>query len=271
MFTASLATLGVALGGATRGGGIMPKHISELRSRGFTVVDDFLSPPAVTSLVSDMQSLRSQGRFASAGVGEAATNRVDDSVRRCEQCFVFPKGRQQGAGVAGAREQMYTAIDSLQKALHEGAGEPLDALLTEGLYVHYPDGGYYKRHVDAATGTTSALRAWSYLLYLNQDWAPDDGGCLRIFTDGGLDTQPANALPSFVDIEPRAGTLVVFRSDSVPHEVLETSAERLALVGWFSKPVEGSAARRSIISALLAALLLGSSVKFGPELLGGSD
>ena len=62
---------------------------------------------------------------------------------------------------------------------------------------------------------------------------------------------------------------VVFRSDSVPHEVLETSAERMALVGWFSKPAEGSASRRSLIAGLSAALVVGSAVKFGlPKLLG---
>eukprot|EP00966_Prymnesium_polylepis_P084223 1949432-Prymnesium_polylepis.1 len=48
----------------------------------------------------------------------------------------------------------------------------------------------------------------SYLLYLNEDWCPADGGCLRIFTDGGLEQAPAGAPPSFVDVEPRGGTLV---------------------------------------------------------------
>lgn len=264
-----VSALGIALSPPTRGGSIGSEHMAQLRSRGFAVVENFLAPPAVSELVADVEALRSEGRFAAAGVGEAATNRLDKSVRKCEQCFVFPKGRQQGAGDARARDRMYSSIDAVHKALHEGAGTPLDALLTEGLYVHYPNGGYYKRHVDAAVGTTSALRAWSYLLYLNEDWCPADGGCLRIFTDGGLEQAPAGAPPSFVDVEPRGGTLVVFRSDAVPHEVLETTTKRMALVGWFSKPVEGSSSRRSLITALSGALVVGSAVKFGPSLLGG--
>ena len=35
------------------------------------------------------------------------------------------------------------------------------------------------------------------------------------------------------EVAPRAGRLVLFDSASVPHGVLPTSRERLALVGWF--------------------------------------
>ena len=56
----------------------------------------------------------------------------------------------------------------------------LEPLLTEGLYAYYPNGGFYKRHVDAAAGEKSTgLRAWSYLIYLNQNWREGDGGELR--------------------------------------------------------------------------------------------
>ena len=89
-----IAALSVALNVPTSRRGIMPQHMAQLRSRGFTVVDDFLPSSVVAELVSDVHSLQSQDRFASAGVGEASTQRVDSSVRVCEQCFVFPKGRQ---------------------------------------------------------------------------------------------------------------------------------------------------------------------------------
>ena len=35
------------------------------------------------------------------------------------------------------------------------------------------------------------------------------------------------------DIAPRAGTLVMFDSVSLPHEVLENKRERLGIQGWF--------------------------------------
>ena len=49
----------------------------------------------------------------------------------------------------------------------------------------------------------------------------------RIYGSGGAEDDDA----PFVDVPPKAGTLVLFRSDTVPHEVLETSAERLAIAG----------------------------------------
>jgi len=40
-----------------------------------------------------------------------------------------------------------------------------------------------------------------------------------------------------IDVRPTAGTLVLFDSVAIPHEVLMvTSGERLALAGWFHEP-----------------------------------
>ena len=42
-----------------------------------------------------------------------------------------------------------------------------------------------------------------------------------------------------VDVAPSAGTLVLFASVVVPHEVLKVkSGERLAIAGWFHEPVQ---------------------------------
>ena len=65
----------------------------------------------------------------------------------------------------------------------------------------YPNGGYYRRHLDALPGTPQALRKFSFLLYLNEGWQASDGGCLRIHTDGGGECAPPGAAPSFVDAE----------------------------------------------------------------------
>ena len=40
----------------------------------------------------------------------------------------------------------------MRAAVEQETGVPLDGLLTEGLYAHYPNGGYYRRHVDAVPG-----------------------------------------------------------------------------------------------------------------------
>jgi len=262
----SAAALAVSLSFPTKPA-LHAAHLSALQTDGWVCVEDFCSPSTVRALAEEYNSLRAASRFSVAGVGEAgSTNRVDQSVRVCEQCFVYPKGRQPGHPL----NTLYDTVDGLQDALG-GAGKPLDSLLTEGLFVHYPDGGYYRRHIDAATGTTSALRAWSFLLYLNENWSEGDGGELRIFRDGGGEEAPSGAASLYTDVQPKAGTLVVFDSATVPHEVLSTSKARLAVVGWFSSQLEGSAGRRSLISLLSGALVAGVGVKFGLSSLGSKS
>ena len=243
--------------------------LESVRSKGFAVVPDLLSADQVRLIKQDVARLQSEGRFSVAGVGEAATNRVADDVRRCEQCFIYPRIKHGGGGEQAGRELVYSLLDGVKEAMERTCATPLDGLLTEGLYASYPRGGYYRRHTDSATGTAQSLRRFSYLLYCNQAWQESDGGCLRIHLDGGGEVAPAGVAPSFVDVPPRAGTLCVFRSD-MPHEVLETDAPRLAIVGWLNAPPEGSSERRALIAKLGGALVLGGAVKIGLA-LGGSD
>ena len=55
--------------------------------------------------------------------------------------------------------------------------------------------------------------------------------------DGGGDEVPAGGKPNFLDCSPDGGTLVLFESDAVPHEVLDTNKERMAVVGWYNRPL----------------------------------
>jgi len=243
--------------------------IQRLSSRGpgFAVVENFLSPLQVGLLKEDVAHLQEEGRFKIAGVGEATTNRVADEVRRCEQCFLFPRVKHGGGGHQDGRGMLYSVLDDIRDSLQLETGERLDGLLTEGLYAAYPSGGYYRRHIDSYANTPQALRKFSYLIYCNEEWTESDGGCLRVHTDGGSELAPAGSAPSFVDVQPKAGTLVLFRSD-VPHEVLDTSAPRLAVAGWFNAPPEGSSERRKLIAALAGALIVGNGVK---TILGADD
>ena len=144
--------------------------------------------------------------------------------------------------------------------LQEFTGESLSSILTEGLYACYPEGGYYRRHVDSNALTSQSLRLFSFLIYLNEGWQESDGGCLRIHTDGGGDVPASSAAPSYVDVPPRAGTLVLFRSN-IPHEVLDTSKPRMAVAGWFNKPPDGETERRRFIAGLAGVLGVGSGAK----------
>jgi SM-20-related protein len=88
-------------------------------------------------------------------------------------------------------------------------------------YAWYPPGAGYERHVDQPQGRVQRLV--SLVLYLNEGWAPEAGGELRIFDAAG----------GHRDIAPVAGRLVCFLTPGREHAVLPTQRDRLSVSGWF--------------------------------------
>ena len=86
----------------------------------------------------------------------------------------------------------------------------------------YPIGSFYTKHFDQFRETNN--RIFSVILYLNEDWKPEDGGQLRVYNERG-----------FADIEPKMGRIVCFRSDMIEHEVLITSRPRFSITGWLRR------------------------------------
>jgi Rps23 Pro-64 3,4-dihydroxylase Tpa1-like proline 4-hydroxylase len=95
--------------------------------------------------------------------------------------------------------------------------------------------------------TGSVAREWSFLLYLNEHWTPSDGGHLRIHDVDGSGQHR--------DVAPEAGTLVLFKSDTVPHEVRPTTASRMAIVGWLHRHQQAPEVDEDSLSELGRALL----------------
>ena len=222
--------------------------IDQLASKGYVVISNFISDDLVSTLTDDVRNLRSKSKFKVAKIGQDSTNTLNENIRVAETCFL---GEGKLSDVPStARNELYVALDSARNALSGNSrldeqdwqsgevskGAPaLDRELTEMLYAYYPSGGFYRRHKDAVSGSASILRCYSLLLYLNQSWKKEDGGELRMHFDSGGDFLATGEEPNYLDVEPKAGTLVLFRSDKVPHEVLDTYTERLAVAGWYNR------------------------------------
>lgn len=84
-------------------------------------------------------------------------------------------------------------------------------------YAVYEGGTFYKRHSDQFNNDDR--RRFSMVLYLNENWQPENGGQLVLYLE-----------PS-VTIEPTFGKLLFFESD-IEHEVLLAHEQRLSLTGW---------------------------------------
>ena len=128
--------------------------------------------------------------------------------------------------------RVVAAIESLRVALSAACSRSLLST-AELTLLRYRPGGSYRRHLDDKPGLAlggASRRSLSLLIYLTPtDWAATDGGELRVFP------HPGQAKPINFDVLPRAGTLVVFDSATVPHEVLMTHRERVVLTGWLQE------------------------------------
>jgi SM-20-related protein len=231
-------------------------HLQELSSRGYVVIPNFLPTDLQAALREDVTTLRKSNKFKVANIGQDSTNALNQEIRVAETCFLGPSKLKDIP--SQARATLYNVLGQVRMDLPG----PLDPNLTELLYAFYPKGGFYRRHRDAIPGSASVLRSFSLLLYLNQDWTPSDGGQLLLHCDSGGDELPDGEESNFITVKPEGGTLVLFQSDLVPHEVLDTNAERLAVVGWYNRPVSaadisslGDNSMQPILLGLSAALL----------------
>ncbi|MBY0385254.1 2OG-Fe(II) oxygenase [bacterium] len=90
-------------------------------------------------------------------------------------------------------------------------------------YAFYPPHTNYEKHIDVFQQNSS--RILSFVLYLNKDWQPSDGGELILFKEKNPDEEE-------VRISPHFGHLVVFLSSKIYHQVNFTNRERLSVTGW---------------------------------------
>ena len=165
----------------------------------------------------------------------AALREEAGALQRAGRLQPAATGRGDGRGHAGLRGDSTAWIDAdtgpafaawlgCMDALRRSLNRDLQ-LGMEDFEAHvacYPPGTGYARHRDRFADDDA--RVLSLTCYLNADWPDDAGGALRLhLADGGR------------DIAPRAGTVVVFLSDEVEHEVLPATRERWSIAGWFRR------------------------------------
>ncbi len=86
-------------------------------------------------------------------------------------------------------------------------------------YALYEKGSFYKKHLDQFKSNKN--RAFSMIMYLNDNWQTADGGELCIYLEDFQQT-----------ISPNNGKCVFFKSAELEHEVLVTQKPRLSITGW---------------------------------------
>ncbi|MFC6670254.1 2OG-Fe(II) oxygenase [Marinobacterium aestuariivivens] len=184
-----------------------------LTTTGYCIYPQAL-PVTLTEALRDYLLRLDDEEFRRAGIGRDQEHQLNRSVRSDKIRWLTP---------ANPREALYL---EWMEALRLGINRRLMMGLFdyECHFARYPEGAFYRRHLDAFQGRTN--RVLSTVFYLNPGWTEADGGELLIYADEQSREPVERVLPSY-------GTLVVFLSDRFPHEVLPAGRERLSLTGWY--------------------------------------
>jgi SM-20-related protein len=194
------------------------KIIDALNEKDYGVFANWLPAEEVSQLGVEFYQLKKSGQFKPAGVSKA--HLIVSDIRSDEICWFEPHE------LLPAQESLWERLQSLREELNRELFLGLWDL--EGHFAAYPQGGFYRRHLDRFSNDDA--RTVTVVLYLNENWRPNHGGELVIFTGGS-----SNETERCVIVEPRAGTLVVFMSAKIEHQVRQAYAARQSFAGWYRR------------------------------------
>lgn len=188
--------------------------IAQLASEGWTLIHTLIPDELTNALSAEARDLHTQDSLERAGIGRTDDYQIALSVRR-DKTLWFDRS-------TAAQIQYLDILETVRQAVNRDLF--LGLFSYESHFAVYEPGGFYKRHVDAFKGARN--RVLSTVFYLNEDWQPGDGGELVIYAgeDGSA---------PLASIAPEAGTLVLFLSEDIPHEVKVAHRHRYSIAGWF--------------------------------------
>jgi SM-20-related protein len=190
--------------------------VDALVARGWYQWPRALSTSLCQALLAEAEQHEADGHLEPAGVGRGVIHQVNATIRRDEIKWFDGRTAAQKAYL----DQMAELQTYLNRSLFLGLFE------YECHFARYQPGGFYKKHLDSFRGRAS--RMVSVVCYLNPEWQADWGGELVIYGENAEDSGDIRAV-----ITPEMGKLVVFMSESMPHEVLPTQHPRTSIAGWF--------------------------------------
>lgn len=190
----------------------LTQALDSLATRHYAVIPNFLLVNMQQALLSELLQRQKDGFFHAASVGRGQHQLRLSHIRGDSVCWLetdFTVG-----------SQYLLLMEQLRQQLNQDFYLGLRSF--EAHYAHYQTGSFYKRHVDRHQDNNA--RMVSVVCYLNQDWPSDAGGELMLYNSN-------NEL--LLGLPPVGGTLVLFMSDNMPHEVLAAHRDRYSIAGWF--------------------------------------
>ena len=192
----------------------LPKIIDDLAARGWSRLDNVLPASLTHELAEECRKRARAGALNPARVGRGQGLAVREGIRGDSIQWLEH-------GQSAPSDGYLQAMDELRSALNQAFYLGLEDF--ECHFACYPPGAFYQKHLDRFRDDDR--RTVTAVYYLNEAWQTEHGGALRLYL----------ADETELDVLPSAGTLVLFISAELPHEVLPATRERLSLTGWFRR------------------------------------
>jgi SM-20-related protein len=190
--------------------------IDGLLERHYCIADDFFSKDEIAALRQSLLQKYEAEAFKKSAIGNQANEQIVDAVRGDFILWLDENNAQPAENVFFNKIKDF--VQYLNRTCYMGIQKQ------EFHYALYPEGTFYKRHLDTFQNDSS--RKLSIVCYLNDEaWQPDFGGELAIYTQ-------ENGSEKTIDIYPLAGRVVVFESQLLEHEVKPVRHPRLSITGW---------------------------------------
>ena len=188
--------------------------LNNLVEHGWSQHDFFLPSDLILSLAHECMALRSIDGFKFAGVGRGKLHEVSNKIRGDQIRWL-------NVGQSLACDMYLEVMESIRLVLNQNLFLGLEEY--ESHFAFYAPGTSYVKHIDRFRD--DGRRTISVVIYLNENWRPEQGGALRLHFDGNF----------CEDISPLACRLVLFLSAEIAHEVLPATRDRLSIAGWFKR------------------------------------
>ncbi len=192
-------------------------ELTQLAEQQWLCKKDVFSPEQLKKLQQIAHNRWQQGQFRSARIGRGHEQQEQKNIRSDEILWLDPMDP----------ELLFFAeiCNKMQTELAQGLMLPIQNY--ELHWARYPaNSGGYDEHLDQSNAKDlfHGERLITLVLYLNDSWQSEDGGQLKM------------RLPDkIMTIEPQCGTLMLFRSDSLWHQVIPAKKDRWSLTGWFRR------------------------------------
>lgn len=189
--------------------------ITGLIDREVGTCDAFLDPDTLQGLQTNLLRHHAAGAMHPAGVGKNF-----DYVKNAEIRGDVIRWMDENSDDS-FEQRFFTQVKQFIAHLNATCYTGIDAY--EFHYAYYTEGSFYKRHLDRFK--TDKGRQFSFVLYLNDNWTPENNGRISLYLPDGEYT-----------IYPHAGRVAFFRSDRTEHEVHPAIGRpRLSIAGWLKR------------------------------------